>query len=733
MQDGPAVRIYCLGHFRVENERGSSIARQGQPKPFALLKLLITLGGRHVPQDAALDALWTDSDGDAAQTAFATTLYRLRQVVGQNAVILRNRQLSLDPELVWWDVAEFESIVEKVLSNSELERTTCAALAERLITLYRGPFLAGESDPPAILALRERLRSRFLRSVREITAAMQASGDNDSAITFMEKSLEIVPNAEDLCQSLMTAFASAGRTAEALAAYEQLRRVLDAETSTLPSVSTESVRKDVEALAVNGRSAGGIIAGSYAPEHIPRTLEGVTPEAVAEPFREAASLYGLRIKARSGILGVLAFLVAAVVGVALWQNDGSRIQSLPPADAEGFPAVPDGPSLVVLPFSNMSADPQQGYIADGLTDTLITDLSRLHRILVIARHSAFTYKGRAVDAREVGRAFGVRHILEGSVQLTGSRLRVNVQLIEAATGAHLWANRFDRPFEDIFQVQDEITNRVVEELDVKLVTGEQARSWRRMTKNAAAYSEVLAGRAIQAKEHTVDSQLRSREHFRRAIELDPEFAFPWAYMVSVYMHLTDSGYNAEPAISYRTALQYADRAVELNPDLPIARAYRGAVLQQLARYDEAAKEYSLAVQNGPNAAESLMLSAWGIAAVGDPNTALPLAMRAFRLDPVPPGWYWGGIADIFLGLQRWQEAVPAYERCLVESLDLIWCRAGLTASYARAGRLEDARRAAREWRQIDPSVKAQKNFYLLAWRDPQFRLTLSRSFAEAGL
>ena len=208
------------------------------------------------------------------------------------------------------------------------------------------------------------------------------------------------------------------------------------------------------------------------------------------------------------------------------------------------------------------------------------------------------------------------------------RLRINVQLVEAATGAHLWAERFDRPIEDVFEVQDEITRRVVEELDVTLVTGEQARAWRRLAKNPVAYSEALAGRAVQAKEHTIDSMLKSRDHYQRAIELDPGFALPWAYMVSVYTHLVDAGYKAEPAVSYEAALRYANRAVKLNPDLAIARAYRGVALQQLARYEEAAREYALAVQSGPNAADSLMLSAWGIAAVGDAAAALPLAIRA---------------------------------------------------------------------------------------------------------
>ena len=435
----------------------------------------------------------------------------------------------------------------------------------------------------------------------------------------------------------------------------------------------------------------------------------------------------------------MAWVGGAVVAIALvlatlgLSGQGSADHAANRAGSESALQVPNEPSIVVLPFTTMGGIPEHGYFAEGLTDTLITDLSQLHKILVIGRNSSFSYKGRPIDPRQVGRELGVRHVLQGSVQISDDRIRINVQLTEGATGAQVWAERYDRPLQDIFGIQDDIASRVVEELDVALVTGEQAREWRRMTKNAAAYSEALAGRAIQGVNHSIDGMLRSREHFRRAIELDPKFALPYAYMVSVYQHLTDGGYVAEPDVTYETALKHADRAVQLNPGLPIARAYRGSILQQLRRYDEALREYRLAVQYGPNAAESLMLSAWGIAAVGDANEALPIALRAMRLDPIMPGWYWGGLADTYLRLQRWEESIPLFERCLQESVDLIWCRAGLTVAFVRVGDTDGGQRSVREWRRIHPDVKAKDNFYLIAWGDPAFRKILETSLKEAGL
>ena len=187
MHNGPMIRVYCLGRFRIEDANGNSIAQHGQPKTVALLKTLIALGAQDVPLDGLLDTLWPDSEGDAAQTAFASTLYRLRQLLGQDALHLSNRQLSLNPAYVWWDVNEFESILGSFPASSDTTKTIDHRLAERLIALYRGPFLDGESDPPAIISLRERLHSQFVRCIRQASAALHENGEIDAAIDLLLK------------------------------------------------------------------------------------------------------------------------------------------------------------------------------------------------------------------------------------------------------------------------------------------------------------------------------------------------------------------------------------------------------------------------------------------------------------------------------------------------------------------------------------------------------------------
>jgi adenylate cyclase len=227
---------------------------------------------------------------------------------------------------------------------------------------------------------------------------------------------------------------------------------------------------------------------------------------------------------RNGVIGALASLVllAGTLG-AVWVLffPTPTPQSLPPHTQSALP-LPDTPSIAVLPFTNLSGDPTQGYFSDGITDTLITVLSKLSELFVIARHSTFFYKGKPVKVPEVSRELGVRYVMEGSVQKAGNRVRINIQLIDATTGGHLWAERYDRELEDLFALQDEVTRQIVRALQVKLTKGEQAQLWRKNTDNVEAYDALLRGAAYYLR-YTKGTNIQARQMFERAIALDPRY------------------------------------------------------------------------------------------------------------------------------------------------------------------------------------------------------------------
>jgi TolB-like protein len=233
------------------------------------------------------------------------------------------------------------------------------------------------------------------------------------------------------------------------------------------------------------------------------------------------------------LLAAAAIVIVGMAGIGVWQLtersnvgpevvvDGSGEQAQTGQDAALV--LPAGPSIAVLPFTNMSGDPEQEYFSDGITDDIITDLSKLGGLMVIARNSTFTYKGKAVDVRQVGRELGVRHVLEGSVRKFGGRARITAQLVDATNGDHVWSERYDRPLNDIFALQDEITEKIVLALNVQLLRGDDARIWRESTDNPEAYDYYLRGWNASKRETREDS-IYAEQMYEKALELDPEYA-----------------------------------------------------------------------------------------------------------------------------------------------------------------------------------------------------------------
>jgi adenylate cyclase len=301
----------------------------------------------------------------------------------------------------------------------------------------------------------------------------------------------------------------------------------------------------------------------------------------------------------------------------------------------GLP-LPDKPSIVVLPFVNMSEDPKQEYFSDGITENLTTDLSQLSGFFVISRNSAFTYKGKAVNVKEVGRELGVRHVVEGSVQKAGDRVRINAQLVDAMTGHHVWAERYDRELKDIFTLQDEVIQKIVFALKVKLTPEEQARFKRFPTDNLEAYEYFLHGTASLSR-FTKEANTQARQMFEKAIALDPQYAGAYARLGWTYLFEWLYHWGQEPQQALERVFELAQKAVALDDSVPDAHRLLAAVyLWGKNQPDQALAESKRALALDPNYTDSYMALANVLTFVGRPQEAIGMAEKALRLDPRGP-------------------------------------------------------------------------------------------------
>ncbi|MFO1035986.1 MAG: adenylate/guanylate cyclase domain-containing protein [Geminicoccaceae bacterium] len=372
---------------------------------------------------------------------------------------------------------------------------------------------------------------------------------------------------------------------------------------------------------------------------------------------------------------------------------------------------PELPSLAVLPFAAVAGDAEQEAFADGLVEDIITTLSKLAGLRVVARNSTFVYKGQAVDIREVGRRLGVRYVLEGSVRRAGSRMRITAQLIEAGTGSHVWAERYDRTLDDIFAVQDELTLTLATEMQVNLTEGEQARLHYTTTSNVAAWNHWVKGRALFRKAVTKENFAAALALWKQALALEPSSASLTA-MVG-FMHWIDArfGWWDDRATALAKLQGYAQRALELDPENADACTTSSFASLLQRRYEEAAERARRAVALAPGSADAATLACFVLAFTGHPEEAVALGRRSLELSPVHPGYYLGHLGNALRLAGRFEEAIPCFEtyHAMSPGFGLV----DLVLSHARLGRADRARQAAAELMQIRPG------FTIAGWADTQ--------------
>jgi len=364
--------------------------------------------------------------------------------------------------------------------------------------------------------------------------------------------------------------------------------------------------------------------------------------------------------------------------------------------------APDKPAIAVLPFVNMSADPAQEYFSDGMTEDLITSLSKLSGLLVIARNSVFTFKGRAVKPQQVSQELGVRYVLEGSVRKASNRVRVTAQLIDATTGYHLWADKYDGQLKDIFALQDRITQQIVAALGPKLTAGEQAGPGRPETDSVEAYDCVLRGVAL-FYEYRKGPNAAAIQMFERAIALDPRYAkayvwLSWAHFIEWNFQWTEG--PAALDLSYDAA----KKAVGFDDSLALAHTVLGWNLLWRKQHDIAIAELERAVSLDPNSEWAFGFLAEALNFAGRPDEAIGFAKKAMRLDPNYPPWLAFHLAESYCLLRRHEDAIAALLDALGRNPDFLPARQWLAIVYAEVGREKEAQAQVAEILRVSPGA-----------------------------
>jgi adenylate cyclase len=418
------------------------------------------------------------------------------------------------------------------------------------------------------------------------------------------------------------------------------------------------------------------------------------------------------------------------VHIWTWSPNG-RTEATARIVVEAPPPLPAKPSIAVLPFDNMSGDPEQGYFADGITEDIITDLSKVSGLFVIARNSSFAYKGQAPDIRKVSRELGVRYILEGSVRRAANRIRINAQMIDGTTGGHLWAERYDRGIEDIFAVQDEVTRTIVSALKVKLTPSEETRRESRGKVDPEAYDLLVRSRETMLQ-LSAQASREARGMLERVIAIDPNLAAAYARLSIITFAEYVNQWNEATRENLTQAMELAHKAIELDDTEPQAHISLAIALTWMRRLEEAERSAERAVALDPNSGDAYTSLGNIRDFQGRHEDAVALYTRAHRLDPqFDMSLHFLGRALLTLG--RFDEAEIAFKRRLTLAPRSDMTRFYLACLYGRTGRHEEARRYWQETLEVNPNFSVGHLKQILPYRDPDTLDRLVEGLRQAGI
>jgi adenylate cyclase len=439
-------------------------------------------------------------------------------------------------------------------------------------------------------------------------------------------------------------------------------------------------------------------------------------------------------RGRFGLIALVSVLLIAGAAAVFWRfaSAPAKLEAEKASPQQlAFP-LPDKPSIAVLPFNNLSGDPAQEYFSDGITEEIITALSKIPKFFVVARNSTFTYKGKPVKIQQVGQELGVRYVLEGSVQKAGDKIRINAQLIDALTGNHLWAERYERNLHDLFAVQDEITKKIITAMQVKLTEGEQVRAAAKSTNNLEAYLKYLQARELMNRVNP-ESNALAKQLAEEAIALDPMYARPYYILaqgaIQDYWQVT--GKSRQDSLD--KSIKLLQKAITLDDTYAEAHSLLGWTLAMTRQYDKAIAEGEKAVALDPNSADAHMRFGKILTFAGRYEESIPELQTAIRLNPIPPNIYLYSLGISYTLTKQYGEAITWCEKAVRREPNSLTARLFTAAAYSMAGQEDKARLETAAVLRINPKFSLERFAQSVTYKMPEDKERLIGALRQAGL
>jgi adenylate cyclase len=658
-------------------------------------------------------------------TEHVTVALKVKLTEGEQARIRRGHANNPEAYVYWLRGLEFNRIYTKEAcaqarklyeKAAELDPNYGHAWQSIGWTHYRDGRFGWTDTPDQSLVLAEEMAQKSLtmndsdaNAYALLSVVYMARRQHDKAVAYGEKALALAPDFADLNATIAIPLMYSGRPEEAIELVKNAMRLspyYPAWYLAVLGIAYRITGQYEEAIALleswraraNPRSALPYLCLAYTYVEAGRGEEAQV--SVAEVLKR---------KPKASIEGYLKANMFPYKDPADIERVTASLRKAGLPDKPPLP-LPDKPSIAVLAFDNMTGDPQQEYLSDGISENIISALSKISKLFVIARHSTFTYKGKPVKVQQIGRELGVRYVMEGSVQKAGDRLRVTAQLVDATTGNHLWSERYDRDLKDIFAVQDDITKNIIAAIQVKLTEGEQARATAKGTDNLEAYLKCLQANELIHRVN-IESNALGKQLAEEAVALDPEYA--WAYynlgrghQLDVFLRVSKS-----PKQSIGKAIGLIKKAIALDATLAEAHGRLGYIYSMIGKYDEGIAQAEKGVAVNPNSAMAHMMLGKTLSFAGRWEESIPVYKKAIRLNPIPTNFYLYSLGISYAFTGQYEEAITWCEKAVREEPDSLYARIMMTVVYSWSGQDEKARAEAAEVLRIQPKYTIPKGRY----------------------